>query len=933
MDARIWASAKHLLADVIDLPPAERRAYIEAHCSDAAVRRELLAMLDAPVELSDVVAAAAALRSGTRFGPYEIVELIGAGGMGEVYRAHDSRLNRLVAVKVLRPEIAAESAAGSRFDREARIIAALNHPRICTLHDVGDDHGIRYLVMEFVEGETLSDRVARGSLSITQLTEYAIQIADALEFAHSKGFVHRDLKPANIMITKSGAKLLDFGIAKLRRSPGLGEDPPTVELTGQGTMVGTPAYMAPEQLQGQQVDARTDIWAFGAVLYELMTRKRAFQGDSPAMTMAAILERDPTPVSTQRPDAPALVSRIISRCLVKDPDKRWQSITDVRTALEWVAEGLGDATPRPVASRSRAGLPWALAAVGLAASAFMVIQSVAARHEAAAAMDEEHVQIVAPATSDPYSLAISPDGRSLVFSVPEGQTNRLWLRSLSTGAARPIDGTDRASSPFWAPDGTSIGFFADGQLKRLDLPSGAVRSLARAEAWRGGSWGDNVIIYAPGSLDPLYRIQATGGKPVAATRLDSAFLGHRSPHFLPDGRHFLFLASSPGSWGIYASGPDMEPKKLFQADSDPIPIDSGHLLFVANGALFEQAFDAARWEIQGDPVPVVAKSVASDVGLAAVTASRSGAIAYRTGSPRKRQLEWFDRTGRPLGPVGAPDPNSMLNPDLSDDDSHVVFQRQTSEGWNLWTLDTTRGVPVRLTDDPAFKWCAIWSYDRRHIAFASNRRGPFDLYELDTSSGTRERLLLGSSLFKIPMDWSRDGKMLLYRTSDPVTGSDLWALPLDGDAKPFPVANTRFDEREGQFSPDGHWVAYQSDESGRFEIYLQRFPDGGGKIPVSLNGGAQVRWNPNGRELFYIAPDGTLMAVPVTLDSDRHSANFGGAVALFQSNISLGAIPGANKQQYMVGASGQRFLISITPSDLTNSPIDLILHWKPPTLH
>ena len=874
------------------------------------------------------------LSVGMRLGPYEILAPLGAGGIGEVYRARDARLDRLVAIKVLRPNTASEPSARSRFDREARAIAALNHPRICTLYDVGHDQGTDYLVMELVEGETLAARLASGPLPVARAVSSAIQIAEALDFAHRRGLVHRDLKPQNVMDAKSGVKLLDFGIARSPHPETTAGDLPTDELTTPGALIGTLAYMAPEQLAGKHVDGRADIWAFGAMLFELVTGARPFNGSSPAETIASVLDKDPPEVSSLRPDTPPLVGAVIARCLMKDPDARWQSMSDVKTVLEWVGQTLAAASPTSRPARSREWLASSLTALSLAALAFVVVRSTASRSERPSASEEERVQIAAPATSDSFSLAISPDGRQLAFVVSEAQTSRLWLRSLATGTARPLDHTDGASTPFWAPTGASIGFIAGGQLKRLDLPSGVVQSLYAAAAWRGASWGrDDQIIFAPGSLEPLSRISSSGGEPVAATHLGSEFIGHRSPHFLPDGRHFVFYAFTRSSTGVYVSGPDMEPKRLFSSETDAIPLDDTHLLFVRDTTLFLQGFDPVRFEARGDPVPL-AESVASDVGIAAVTASTSGTIAFRSGGRRFRQLQWFDRGGHPLGTVGAPDADSMLNPQLSADGQRIVLQRATrgTANYDLWTLDA-RGALMRLTSDPDQEWCPVWSPDQSRVAFTSNRRqGTFDLYQTGATAGAPQSALLESPLMKIPLDWSPDGRHLLYRTIDPRIGSDLYALPIDTSGKagaPVPVATGPSDEREGQFSPDGLWVAYQSDESGHFEIYVQSFPGQSAKTRVSLTGGTQVRWNPNGKEIFFIGLDERLMAAPFTAGSGGQ-AIVGDATALFASHISTGAIPGANRQQYMVGAGGQRFLISVAAAATTDSPISLILHWKTP---
>jgi len=954
-----------------------------------------------------------ALTLGTRLGPYVIEHPLGAGGMGEVYRAKDSRLDRTVAIKVLPASVAADPELRQRFEREARAVAALNHPHICTLYDVGRAHPspqpspqrlgpapsedargasewgwgptsaeqsregarsagegaeIDFLVMEYLEGETLAQRLEKGALPLDQALQYAMQMADALDKAHRQGITHRDLKPANVILTKAGPKLLDFGLAKLGAKPagalaGVSALPTQEGLTAHGTILGTFQYMAPEQLEGKEADARTDIFAFGAVLYEMVTGKKAFEGKSHASLISAIMSSEPPPISSvletaagerlrpargervferrsasERGWGPAsiqVLDRVVKKCLAKDPEARWHSAHDLHDELTWIAEAPSQVAPVTVAhgaSRHRERLAWisivafvTLVALAIAAWAFRPVPPA----------PEMRLEITTPPTADSASLAISPNGQKIVcVATSEGQS-RLWLRPLDSTSGRALAGTDGASFPFWSPDSQSVGFFAAGKLKRIDVDRGSVQILADAPDGRGGAWNrDGAIIFTPyGGTSAIFRIPATGGTPSPLTRTEATKeTSHRFPQFLPDGHHFLYyVQGTPESHGIYAGDLDgSQARRLLDVDSAPVYASSGHLLFVRQGTLFAQEFDAARLVMEGSPFSLVVERIAFGSraqGSAAVSASSAGPIVYRTASAGgQRQFVWFDRSGKEI--AKAFDRVAALELSISSDTRRVGLSQQINNNFDIWLLDLGRGVFSRFTSDAGVDDGPIWSPDSRQIAFRSNRKGSvYDMYVKPAIGPGREELLLASAQDKYPTDWSPDGRFLLYFNADPKAGIDIWALPLFGDRKPFPVVQTNFEERGGQFSPDGKWIAYESNESGRFEIYIQPFPGPGGQSQVSTNGGAQVRWRRDGKELFYIALDGRLMAVPIRLASNTQTIEAGSPIPLFATRVG-GALSFPFNQQYDVSSDGQRFLMNTVTDEEAAAPITVILNWK-----
>ena len=890
--------------------------------------------------------------AGARLGRYEIVAPLGSGGMGEVYRARDTKLGRDVAIKVLPELLLANPERRARFDREARMLAALNHPNIAAIYGVeefeeGTGSGkaaVQALVLELVEGPTLAERVANGRLPISEALTIARQVAEALEAAHNRDIIHRDLKPANIKITPDGrAKVLDFGLAKALTgdalAPELSHSPTvTVTATRQGTFLGTPAYMSPEQARGQTVDERADIWAFGCVLYEMLGGRSAFAGKTLTDTLAKILEREPDwralPEST-----PQRVQDLVRRCLRKDPKQRLHAVADARIEIEDAQSEPNAGRPTTVSVRRTERLAWTVAGLLLALVAVGTIVWI----RPTPSIPETRLEIATQLTADPVSLALSPDGRAIAFVATHEGRSRLWLRRLDSVAAQPLPGTDGAYYPFWSPDNRSLGFFAEGKLKRIDLDTTSIQVLADASAGRGGAWNaDGVILFAP-QAGPIFRISASGGTRIQVTHLDAQRRSHRFPQFLADGRHFLYFVRPsvgiPDVRGVYVGQLDgTKTERLVDADVAGVLAGENQLLFVRQGTLFAQRLDPTRLTMSGKPVPVASRIVNNTAfGVAAVSSSASGLFVYRSGPAEGRQFTWFDRSGRELGKLGEIDTSDPSDPALSPDGREVAVSREVDENRDIWLLDTSRGVLRRLTSDPGIDRSATWSPDGRGIVFSANREGLADLYLMPSSGGGNERLFVSTPEAKQAADFSPDGRFLLFRTQNLKTRYDIWAVPvnpgrssslelLEGQG-PFVVARTNSDERDPQASPDGKWIAYESDESGRFEIYVQPFPGPGPKFPVSRGGGAQVRWPRNAKELFYIGLDDRLMSVAITLDAKRQTVTAGVPVPLFTTNVG-GAIT-VRRQQYVVSGDGQRFLMNTIKDQASASPITVVQNWRP----
>jgi eukaryotic-like serine/threonine-protein kinase len=873
-----------------------------------------------------------ALQPGTRLGPYEILAAIGAGGMGEVYRARDTKLGRDVAVKTLPASFEADAGRFARFEREARVLASLNHPNVGAIYGFETAGDVHALVLELVEGETLADRLrSRDSgLGIRDSLAIARQIADALDAAHERGIVHRDLKPANIILSADGVvKVVDFGLAKSGGSDGSGGDDltnsPTMMLpTMEGVLLGTAPYMSPEQARGKAVDKRTDIWAFGCVLYEMLAGRRAFGGETTSDTIAAILEREPD-FSILPASAPPHIVRLLARALEKDPRARWRDIGDLGVELDAQPESRipipESRLPRAKLIRER--LAWS--ALVLAASAAAAIGGWSARKPPAPAevrFDAPFPPGIVPTFAQ---LAFSPDGRSLAVMPAFDGRAALWLRPIGSTSGRMLPGTEGAGFPFWSPDGKSIAFFANLKLKRIDLDGEAVQIVTDVQVARGGMWlPDGTIVYAPNAAGPLFRVPAAGGQAAAFTQLAPGQRDHRAPYPLPGGRHFLYYArGTPQARGVYVARIDgSEPRLLLNADAAAVYAASGHLLFPRQGDLMAQPFDVERAVLGGDAFSV-ARPVAVNPGLsmASLAASPSGAIAYASSGEERAQFEWVDRSGNRIEVLGEVDRAGMQNPSLSPDGRRIALSRVVSGNWDIWLMDA-RGALIRFTSDAALDDNPVWSADGRQVFFQSTRNGAApDLYVRSAVDGSPEQLVLKSGLPKLLSDVSADGHVLLYTMLTATLTSEIWSLRLDGDRTPRPFVQTPFNTDAGQFSPDGRWVAYQSNESGRNEIYVQPFPGPGERIQVSFGGGQQVRWGRRGAELFYVGGDQRLSAVPVSFAANR-TPSIGASRPLFRM-----ASPGTPaRPQYVVSADGQRFLVNNQSADPLS--IKVILNWK-----
>jgi tRNA A-37 threonylcarbamoyl transferase component Bud32/dipeptidyl aminopeptidase/acylaminoacyl peptidase len=876
-----------------------------------------------------------ALEIGTRLGPYEIVEAVGAGGMGEVYRAHDTRLDRTVAIKVLAEHMAADPDLRQRLEREAKAVSSLSHPHVCALYDVGHEDGVDYLVMEFLEGESMAERLVKGPLPVDELLRIAIQIADALEKAHRSGIIHRDLKPANIMLTREGAKLLDFGLAKARApisesGADLTASPTESQpLTAAGTVLGTYQYMAPEQLECKEIDARTDIFALGAVLYEMATGQRAFGGDSAASLIAGIMHEQPQPASQVRPMTPPALDRVIQTCLAKDPDDRWQTAHDVKLQLQWIAEGGSVAgVPAPVAARrkSRERLAWAIAA---AAALAAILATVGYLRRAPAPLHVTRFQIAAPRDLDVVgSPRISPDGRTLAFQATDATgESRLWVRPLDSLEARPLLGTEgMVYRPIWSSDSRHVAFFADGRLKRVAVEGGQVQIICDEDQGADGSWNQHGdILYDSADNDPIRRVGAGGGipRPAVPVNTEAGETAVGWPEFLPDGRRFLYVlwtenANSQLMLGELDSG---QATHLMDVDSRVQYAEPGYLVYVRDDTLVVQPFDAESGEIRGDPRPLAQQMSIDAVGLADFSAARNGTLVFRTAGSAVRRLVWRDRSGRELGSVGTPGVYGDMW--LSPDGGRVVVTSGDSDGEeDIWIHDLERGVGSRFTFDPASDIAPVWSPDGERIAFSSTRRtgSSYDLYVQDaTGSGSAVELLTGDQQL-IAGDWSRDGKYLICAVYDVGTSWDIWAVPMEGSGEPITVVATEFRESRPSFSPDGSWIAYQSDESGEWEIYVREFPGPGGRWQVSTAGGTDPHWSHDGSEIFYLDEDDHLASV-VVQTTPAFRADL--PEILFDPQL----FPGTFRSRYAVAAGGERFLLLSRAETQTNPPLTVVMNW------
>jgi serine/threonine protein kinase/dipeptidyl aminopeptidase/acylaminoacyl peptidase len=894
------------------------------------------------------------LASGTKLGPYEIVSPVGAGGMGEVYRATDTRLDRTVAVKILPAQLCEKPQALERFQREARAISQLSHANICQLYDLGEQNGIHFIVMEFLEGETLATRLARGRLPLEQVLRYGAEIAEGLDQAHRSGVVHRDLKPGNIMLTRTGAKLLDFGLAKtastvVPQSFGLSATmtSPNVShpLTAEGTVLGTYQYMSPEQIEGREADARSDIFSFGAVLYEMATGKRAFEGKSQVSVASAILEKDPEPVSVHQPLAPPALQHVIQGALMKDPESRWQSAADIARQLRWISSSDSSSNiARPTLPHRK----WRERAAWIAG--VLVLLSLLVW---SAFFGRPHPRVVraylmppANATFDfmgDYSgpPALSPDGTRVAFAArgPK-ERNSIWIRKLESATAEKLPGTEGASAPFWSPDGRFLAFFSDGKLRKISATGGPATILADTPNARGGAWGrQNVIVYTPDYRDALWKVSADGGMPSRATKLDpSKHTTHRWPSFLPDGRHFLFFATNHAGGrradnGIYLGSLDSDATRLVLATEGNGVYASGYLLFHQQNALMAQKFDADRGMISGEPA-ALANDVQHDGGTfhTVFTASDNGVLLYEPGSENglgNTDVLWMDRSGKVLSRVAEPD--AYRGGTLSPDGKRLAVSLGNPKS-DIWIFDLERSTRTRLTFDDATHLMPAWSPDGKRVAYmtqfgAYSMSGTALRARLASGSGEEELLLAAKDDNGLPValswpEWSPDGRYLVYMQQSGPIGTSVWAAPTTGDPKAQLVVKPQSPVGKVTFfhiSPDGHWLAYSSFDGGREEIYLTSFPSGNGRWQISREGGTFPVWGHDGKEIYFIGYTGQLVAVDVHPLADGFEVGSSKSLFEVRNVLALGS-------PFDVSPDGQRFLVLSQPI-VSPSPMMLVLNW------
>jgi Tol biopolymer transport system component len=875
------------------------------------------------------------LAAGSRLGPYEILAPLGAGGMGEVYRARDSRLGRDVAIKVLPQHLSANPDLRARFEREARTVSSLNHPHICTLHDIGREGETDYLVMELVEGGTLAERLAKGPLPADEALRIGIQIADALDRAHRAGIVHRDLKPGNIMLARTGAKLMDFGLARataMESAPGSLTQSPTMtrQLTAEGAIVGTFQYMAPEQLDGSEADARSDIWALGATLYEMVTGQKAFSGRSQASLIASILKESPLPLAQAQPLAPPALDQVIRACLAKDPEQRIQTAHDVKLQLQWIAEGGSQAgVPAPVAARrrSREATAWAIAAAAVAAVVALGALMLLRRPEPARVM---RFEVTAPlGTTAPNWPRLSPDGRMLAFLAGDSTgTPSIWVRPIDALEAHPLSGTQGAQRPFWSPDSRFLAYFIGGKLHKVPVAGGPPVTLAEAASGSDGSWGaGDLILFDAGLTDSIFGVPASGGQPRPITRIDhkAGETNHGWPYFLPDGKHFLFVGyvgnQQTGTIKLGAVGSN-DVRTLGTTDGRVEYAPQGFIVFPREGTLMAQRLDAGAGKAVGDAVPV-GENLSMGAGNGEFSVSPAGLLAYVSGSARAlTQLRWFDRNGRAVGDAGPP--GEYRDVALSPDGSRIavtIFDGAKQKD-DLWVRQIARGVTSRLTFDEGDVLNPVWSPDGERVAYSCNHTQIFRTFiRLASGVGDADSLVSLGSDPSGPTSWSNDGRTMAVRLRDATNNWDVWQVPLQAGAKPLRFVATPAADSWGEFSPDGRWIAYASTQSGRAEVFVQAANGAGGKWQVSTAGGTKPWWRADGRELFYQTIDLGLVAAPVTAGA---SFEVGTPVPLFQLSLANGRYDG---RRWVPSADGQKILVNTPMQGPERTRFTVVTNW------
>ena len=870
--------------------------------------------------------------SGTRLGPYEIESPLGVGGMGEVYRARDKRLDRIVALKIL-PTHIDSAEAKQRFEREARAISSFSHPNICHLYDVGQQDGISYLVMEYLEGETLADRLRKGPLPLEQVLKVGVEVCQGLERAHRSGVVHRDLKPGNVMLTKSGAKLMDFGLAKVPAAAvgvGSSSDSPatmSLPLTSAGTIVGTFQYMSPEQVEGKEADPRSDIFSLGAILYEMLTGKKAFEGNTTASIIAAILAGEPKPISTIQPKFPVVFEHVVKACLIKDPDERLQTAHDVKVELRWIEQmgaqtGLGG----PLGKRTNWDhVAWLFVGMLLL---LVISGGVAWWLRERQAPPTLHFNSSLPFAAN--DVALSPDGRVLAAVAYSDQENKylIWTHEVGSRRVAVVSGTEDASHPFWSPDGRSIGFFANGKLKRVDVLGGLPQVLCDAPNGRGGTWNrEGTILFSPDAFTGLYRVSSIGGAPTEVTKSDVSNFeqSHRWPVFLPDGRHFLYLAANfTGQFErntIFLGSLDSsEKRRIVSASSNVAYADSGYLLYMRDNALVAQRFDLRTYVLSGDPRTVSDQvQYLPNIGLALFAVANNGTLIAQTGKgAAKSQLTWFDRRGKLVGTVGLP--GLFANPAISPDGRRVAVDQLDPSGkqMNISIHELANDAMTPFTLSPWFYQLPIWSPDGKRIAFSSNQKLRFTLFQKNADgSGSEQQIADLGVPQQVFWDWSRDGKYLLAGKD-----TEVWYLPFP-DLQPRPFLQAKWVFRNAQFSPDARWTAYASNQTGNWEVYVSPFPIASSKWQVSRGGGQEPRWRRDGKELFYLSADGKMMAVTVKTHSNFEAEP---PISIFQTHMRQ-PIYSMDAFSYDVTHDGQRFLINTKMDEPNPAPLSVILNW------
>ena len=864
---------------------------------------------------------------GTRLGPYELLEPIGAGGMGEVYRARDTRLDRSVAVKVLPAELAERAELRARFEQEAKTISSLNHPNICALYDVGDD----YLVMELLEGETLADRIARGPLPTEQLLRIAVEITDALDKAHRRGIIHRDLKPENVMLTKSGAKLLDFGLAKGTGAFADGENHATVAkaLTAEGTILGTFQYMAPEQLEGRAADARSDLFALGALLYEMATGKRAFEGKSRASLIAAILSSQPQPISQLRPMTPPALDRLVQTCLAKDPDDRRQTAHDVVLELRFISEsGSAAGVPVPVAHRRmwRERSAWGVAAIAVIAAVALAF-AIARMRGGARTGDLVQFAIETPPNTalypfDTKGMAISPDGTMIAFVAGDlAGKQMLYVRHLASTKVDALAGTEDAAYPFWSPDSRQIGFFGNHKLNRIDARGGPIETICDAASGRGGTWNrDGVIVFAPTIASALFRVPSSGGQPVSITKGTGK---HRFPWFLPDGKRLIYVAGNDLVAGSLDGAP---PTTLLTGVSNAVFAAPDRLIFSRGPLLMSQRFDPSSLKVSGEAELLPFGNVAymSAKRLSIISASENGTLAFLPPAESESRLVWVDPQGHETGE--AAETGAYEDAALSPDGKKIAVVRPAAGGGDIWLIDTANGQPSRFTFQPGEYGYACWSRDSKKLAFTKTFDGAGQVC-IKSIDGAERIPVLRTQSWQLPYSFSPDGQTLLTFAQRVDSGYDIDAMSLGATPALTKFLATPFNETSAIFSPDGKWVAYDSDASLRKEVYVRRYPPTNEQWQISTSGGESPRWSADGRELYYVAAD-TIMHVPI---GGGASWKAGAPAPLFRipGHRTAPRFSGSAPQQVISGISTDqhRFLFRFG-TDKAQPSINVVLNWQ-----